>query len=232
MDIKTTQLGHEFTQAQLRNQSRAVYGGVAWPGKRSGFVVVLAIVYSDERKLWEIYLLDEFESPYMRELIRQCGLLHSKYEPYSWVGDTKNSSAEERMYEMKDDSGFSLNETDVIEKVPFYQYVVDELKDLRDEEHRRLFLKNSKVLNYMAEIEQGQVAELKRGEYPPLEALVYAAVEGLRTAESLSAGPYPATTGEVVSSDSSDRDLGYSGAIDTWNPNANDDYEEWAETTG
>ena len=232
MDIKTAPLGYEFAKAELKNQSRTVCGGVAWPGKRPGFVVVLAIVYSDERKLWEIYLLDEFESPYMRELIRQCGLLHSKYEPYRWYGDTTNDSAGEFMYEMRYDSDFRLYETDVIEMEPFFRHVLEKLQELRDSEHRRLFLKDSKVRNYMAEIEQDEVATLKRGEYPALEALVYAAVEGLRTAESLSAGPYPATTGDVESYGDSDRDLGYSGAIDPWDPNADDDYGEWPETTG
>jgi len=47
----------------------------------------------------------------------------------------------------------------------------------------------------------------------------------------LSAGPYPTVTGEVVESyGSSDGDLGYSGAIDTWDPMANDDYDECQTT--
>ena len=233
MNIETAPLGHEFTQAELKRKGRAICGGVAWPGKlRPGFVVVLAIVYSDERKLWEIYLLEEYESFNTRELIRQCGLLHSKYEPYRWFGDTTNDSAEEFMFEMRDESGFSTSETDLTEMEPFYPYALGKLKELCDEEHRRLFLKNSKVLNYMAEIEQGQVVELKRGDFPALEALIYAVVEGLRTAESLSAGPYPATTGDVESYGSPDRDLGYSGAIDTWDPNADDEFDEdsWSTT--
>lgn len=232
-DVKNAKLGGPFERRALKNCCKAVYGGVSWPDKRPGFAVVVAMNHAFAPEIYEICLLEEFESFDMRELIRQCGLLHSKYEPYRWFGDTRNDSAEEFMFEMRDDSGFRLSETDLTEKEPFYDYVLGKLKELRDEEHRRLFLKNSKVRNYMAEIEQGQVAELKRGDFPPLEALIYAAVEGLRMVENLSAGPYPTVTGEVESYGSSDRDLGYSGAIDTWDPEKDEDYgdeEAWYHT--
>ena len=232
MDIKIAPLGYEFTHAELRNQSRAIYGGVAWLGKRPGFVVVLAIVRSQDQKDWEIYLLDEFESFDMQELIRHCGLLDTKYEPDRWVGDTTNDSAEEFMYEMRDDSGFYLSETDLMEMEPFYPYALGKLKELLNPQHRRLYLKSSKVLNYLGEIESNEGAELERGDYPVLEALTYATVESLRMMKCLSAGPYPRVTGEIVSYGSSDRDLGYSGAIDTWDPMADDDFDEesWYHT--
>jgi len=230
-DVKSAELGEPFENMALKNCCKAVYGGVAWPGQRPGFAVVVVMSRKKFPEGHHICLLDEYESFDMRELIRHCGMLDSKYEPYRWFGDTRNDSAEEFMFEMRADSGFRLSETDLIEKEPFYDYVLGKLKELCDEKHRRLFLKDSKVRNYMAEIEQGQVAELKRGDFPPLEALIYAAVEGLRMVDYLSAGPYPTVTGEVVESyGSSDGDLGYSGAIDTWDPMANDDYDECQTT--
>lgn len=236
MNIEKTPLGHEFKPSELKQQCRAVYGGVAWPGKRPGFAVVLAIIYSQEKDDWEIYLLDEFESFDMRELIQQCGVLHSKYEPRMWWGDTTNNSAEEFMYEMRDDSGFSLSETDLIEMEPFYPYVLGKLKELLNPEARRLFLKESKVLNYMAEIEQGEVAELKRGDFPALEALIYAAVESLRMVEDQSIA-IPTRTGESVplhnkSRFQSDRDLARMGVIDRQGEDEEDDFDEeaWYKT--
>jgi|GEM_PF-1215955 len=230
LDIKTAPLGQDFTQAQLRNQSRAVYGGLAWPGKRPGFVVVLAIVRSQEPPGWEIYLLDEFESFDMRELIRHCGLMHSKYEPYMWVGDTTNDSAEEFMYEMRDDSGFYLSETDLMEMEPFYPYVLGKLKELLNPEHRRMFLKSSKVLSYMGEIESGEGDELERGDYPALEALTYAAVEALRMVENESAGPFPTHTGIDPDFEEGEYDhLLRPGATDP-GPDEDEDDEGWYQT--
>lgn len=226
MDIKTAPLGHEFTQAELRNQSRAVYGGVAWPGKRPGFVVVLAIVRSQEPPSWEIYLLDEFESFNMRELIQYCGLMHSKYEPYMWVGDTTNDSAEEFMYEMRDDSDFYLSETDLTEMEPFYPYILGKLKELLNPKHRRLYLKNSKLLNYLGEIEPGEDAELERGDFPALEALIYPVVESLRMMEYESAAPFPTHTGDDPYPDEGEFDhLLRLEATDPW-PDYDDDNED------
>ena len=196
MNIKIAPLGYEFTHTELKKQCRAVYGGVAWPGKRPGFVVILAIICPQDSKDWEIYLLDEYESFNMRELIQQCGLMDTKYEPDMWVGDTTNDSAEEFMYEMRDDSDFYLSETDLTEMEPFYPYVLGKLKELLNPKHRRLFLKNSKLLSYLGEIEPEEVAKLERGDFPALEALIYGTVELIRIVEYESAGPFPTHTGD------------------------------------
>ena len=168
MDIKTAPIGHEFTEAELQQHCNAVYGGVAWPGKKPGFAVVLAMSRRKENDSdsHEICLLDEYESSDMRELIRQCGVLNHKYEPEMWVGDTTNDSAEEFMHEMGDDFDFYLSETDLVEMNPLYPYILGKLKELRNERHRRLFLQDDcKLLNYMGEIEPGEIAELQRGDF-------------------------------------------------------------------
>ena len=228
-DVKKTPLGQTFDTKALKECCKAVYGGVSWPGKRPGFVVVLAVVHSDEPEGWEIHLLDEYESFDMQKLVRQCGLMHSKYEPHMWVGDTTNDSAEEFMYEMRDDSDFYLSETDLTEMEPFYPYVLGKLKELLNPEHRRLFLKNSQLLNYMGEIEPGEVSGLERGDFPALEALIYAAVESLRMVEYESTGPFPTHTGDDPIPDEGEFDhLLRSGAIDT-DP-YDDEEEDWYYT--
>jgi hypothetical protein len=232
MDIKTAPLGRKFTPIELKNQCKAVYGAVAWPGKQPGFVVVLAIVYSQEQDNWQIYLLDEFESFDMQELIRQCVVLNSKYEPCMWVGDTTNDSAEEFMCEMT--LGFYLSETDLVEMEPFYPYVLGKLKEFLNREHRRLFLKDSKVLNYMAEIERDEEAELKRGDFPALEAVIYATVESLRMVDSQSIA-IPTRTGESVPAHNkgrfqTDRDLARMGVIDRQGEDDDMDEEAWYHT--
>jgi hypothetical protein len=187
-ELKKAKLGHRFAVRELENSCRAIYGSVAWPGKKPGFAVVLAMSRSKENDSdsHEICLLDEYESSDMQKLIEQCGVLNRKYEPEMWVGDTTNDSAEEFMYEMRDDLDFYLSETDLTEMNPLYPYILGKLKELRNERHRRLFLQDdSKLLNYMGEIETGEIAELERGAFPAIEALGYAVIEMQRVVESV-----------------------------------------------
>ena len=210
VDLRTAELGHPFTHTELRSHFKAVWGGVAWPGKRPGFVVVIGMIHPDEPEGSEIYLLDEFESFDMRELIRQCGVLNSKYEPERWVGDTSNDSAEEFLGEMKHDFCSYLSETELTEMEPLYPYILGKFKELLNPERRRLFLKNSRVLDYLAGIEQAEVAELERGDYPALEALIYAVAELL---QYRSMGFVQTHTGRFSKNDSS-ACLSWPGAID------------------
>ncbi len=196
-ELKKAKLGHRFAVHELESCCRAIYGSVAWPGKKPGFAVVLAMSRSKKNNSdsHEICLLDEYESSDMQKLIRQCGVLNRKYEPEMWVGDTTNDSAEEFMYEMRDDFDFYLSETDLSEMNPLYPYILGKLKALRDREHRRLFLQDdSKLLNYMGEIEPGEIDELERGDFPAIEALGYAVIEMQRVAEP--AGLLPSHTGD------------------------------------
>ena len=230
-DIREAKLGEEFESHDLDRCCRVVYGGVAWSGKRPGFAVVLAMSKrkDPETGSHEICLLDEFESHDMRRLIRQCGLLNSKYEPKRWPSDTTNDSAEELMAEMRGDVGFDISETDLTEMKPIYPYILTNLKELLDQKNRCLFLKNSKILNYMNDIEGGDVSGLVLGDYPAIEALAYAVIEMTRFVKS--AGRLPSHTGGRGYDEWRPKtidDLAYIGAVDDLDPD--DEDEDWYHT--
>jgi len=48
------------------------FGGVSWPDKNQGFAIIGGMEQNWYRGCSGIYLLDEYESFDMRELIRQC----------------------------------------------------------------------------------------------------------------------------------------------------------------
>ncbi len=48
-----------------------------------------------------------------------------------------------------------------------------------------MFLKDSKSLQYLREIEDGAEVELELGEFPTIEALAFAALEGKEHTESM-----------------------------------------------
>ena len=138
----------------------------------------------------------------MRELIRRCGVLDFKYHitvnDYrrtdlvgSWIGDFigdfKNDAAARFIQEMNDEKRkmagakryFGLSHTTMLEMERPYQYILPQIKELLNPERRRLFLKDSKVLNYLSQIEETEIASLESGEFPAIESLAYA-VLGLR----------------------------------------------------
>ena len=53
------------------------------------------------------------------------------------------------------------------------------------EDRRTLFLKDSRSLEHLREIEQGAEVELELGEFPSVEALAFAALEGKEHKEGM-----------------------------------------------
>ena len=152
---------------------------------------------------YDAYLLEEFESFDLRKLVRQCGALDVKYgislsssyrpdSPGRWIGDYKNDAAsrfiEQINAEQKRDGSvegrepFSLTPTLMLEMENLYSFILPQIKDLLKPERRMLFLKDSKIVSYLSEIEDAQISELELGAYPSIEALAFAVIE-LRDAE-------------------------------------------------
>ena len=198
IDLHTVELGHAFTHRERLNHFLAIWGGVAWPGKRRGCAVVVGMDYRPHFDSHDIYLLDEYESFDMRKLIRQCGAMHVQYgiglsrtyspdSPGRWIGDYKNDAASRFIEEMnaeqnRDGSApgrepFSLSRTPLLGSESLYACILAQIKDLLAPEWRQLFLKGGKILSYMSEIEEGQIAALELGDYPTIEALAFAVIE-------------------------------------------------------
>ena len=226
-DIKKAELSEAFEIHDLNRCCRAVYGGIGWPSsKKPGFAVVMAIARNEQTGEYEICILNEFESSLYREIIRHCEALDSKYEPNMWIADTTNDSAEEIKHKMRDEVGFDLSETDLVEMKPLYPLLLDTLKELLNPEHRQLFLQdNSKLLKYMGDIEEGQDAKLEFGDYPAIEALAFAVIEMQRLVNS--DGYIPSHTGDWDPERKAKtiEDLVYFDAVDDLDPDyEHDDY--------
>ena len=104
----------------------------------------------------------------MRELVRQCGVLDFKYAPAMWIGDRKNGSAKRFIHEMNEDL---------------------KLPDSSHKHRRRFSLTSTSLLDmerpYLREIEEGAEVELELGEFPSVEALAFAALEGKEHTEGM-----------------------------------------------
>jgi len=183
MDINTAPLGYEFTQKELKQQCRAIYGAVAFPGKREGFAVVIAMDKEKHGDHYDIHLLDEAESFDIRELINFCDGLDRRYEPKIWMGDFSNDAAYPYIGRLnaerhkKKKRRFNFYRTSILDKEHLYQSILTAIKELLDPENRQLFLKDSKVATFLSGIEPGEVVDLQFGDYPAIEALAFAMIE-------------------------------------------------------
>lgn len=192
--LRTAVLGHPFTDAQLQDQCKVVFGGVAWPGKRPGFAVVLAMDPERHFNSHDIYLLDEVESADMRVLVRQCGVLDTKYKPSQWLGDNRNSAADRFIQEVNEERprlrgpfeerrDFHVCPTSHLDMEGPYEYLLPTIKALLAQDRRQLFLKTSRVLEYLGQIKPDEIPFMEFGEYPAIEALGFAVCEMLDYAQ-------------------------------------------------
>jgi hypothetical protein len=163
---------------------RYIYGGVAWPGKRAGFAI---IVVMDEKKHFDshdVCVLAEFESFSTREMVRQIGVMDATFMPDRWIGDNRNDAADAFVRELQNDgdrdrrrSKLMFVYTSMLEMEYFYRYALDEIKRLTQKERKMLYLKESAVIRYLSDIlDEEMITELKHGAYPAIEALSYAVI--------------------------------------------------------
>jgi len=196
MGIEDIELGHDYRGGELKSLYRQIYGGVSWPDKRPGFAVVLGVGHKKRFDSYPVYLLDEFESEDMGELVRQCGALQYKYQPEMWAGDRLNDAADRLINEMnrankpvkKEDKGwwrnplpparlFYVSATPILDMKCPYPYMLSELKQLLNPDHRLLFLKDGKVAGYLSGLEASEISTFNFGDFPAIEALAFAAIE-------------------------------------------------------
>jgi len=187
-DLKNATLGQTFDIRGLEYCCRAVYASVVWPGKREGGAVVVAMNHAPPLARNEVCLLAEVESFSVRDLVRHCGALDSKYSPKIWIGDGQYGPANRFTQEMNENlvkrgrQPFSpIEPFELLEMKPLYPYILDEIKRLLAPDRRQLFLPDeSKILSYLSGIESEDITELELGAYPLIEALAFAVIEMMR----------------------------------------------------
>jgi len=180
-------LGHTFTSDDLDWHYPYRLAAVRYPDKRPGFAVVvgMARMHEDDGER-DIHLLAEAESPDLRELVRQCGVLHHRYQPQRWVGDGKHKAGNRFIRELNAERQSSLHvrSTAMLDMERPYEYLLPSLKALLTEDRRHLFLKDSRIVEYLSGILPDEIPFLPPGAYPAIEALAFAVIELQRHVES------------------------------------------------
>ena len=195
-DLKKAELGYTHERRwEINKACKDIYAGVSWPGKRQGYAVVVAMDKHRRFDSYEICILAEYESPNVRELVRQCDILDYTYEPKKWIGDWKNDAADKFIREVNDEKTkqvpkFKISLTPMLEMENLYPYMLNELKRLVKEDRRMLYLKGAAVANYLSEFEFAEdIPSYKLGDYPAIEALAFAVVSMTNDQRNLTRRP-------------------------------------------
>jgi hypothetical protein len=171
-----------------KTQFADIAGGVSYPGKRPGFAIVAGLRTIDRGEHYEVYVLDEFESVDLRKLLRWCHATGPRYnidpDPgqfFRWAGDYEHAAAGRIVGEINDENRsqprrdtLSICGSSLLDSGDkFNARIPSIIKDRRDPSHQSLFTRGSLVETYLNFIQSGGPADLKRGDYPAVEALAF-----------------------------------------------------------
>ena len=175
-------MGTRFDSKEVQKYKN-IFGGIAFPGKRPGFAVIIGQAWHKTLGSHDLVYLDEVESDDTRELIRLCGGLDYFYYPKAWIGDSKNQAAERFIREFNKDHkgerrGFHIRRTPILEMQTAFAYMFPAIKELLYKPRRRLFLKEkTKLVDYLRQPQEADLPEIVWGDYPAVEALAFAVLE-------------------------------------------------------
>ena len=162
-------------------QFGAIVGGIAWPGEKSGFGVVVGI----ERfpavgtKTYHHYLLSETEDNDIDKLISSCSKLAEYYEITYFFGRRDDSSINYLSIWNQDAKKRDVSEFDVTSNQysdnGLIGYNINVLKNRLCAENKTLHLLNeSKLKGYLLDIPPNMVSTATDTQFPAIAALGYA----------------------------------------------------------
>lgn len=188
-------------------QGSAMYpcrcAGVAWPGKEVGYAVVLGLARETVHHPYSAYVIDEYESGDIADLIRQCCVLDAKWSPDRWMGNRDNEAAQMILWQVVSKyalehgnwRGLSICPPIYMEHKRPYEYMIPQIKDMLklqvygEIEIRKLYLKGCMAVPRLQTLDTQDLTEFKWGERPHIEALAFAALEIFALYENMTYRP-------------------------------------------
>jgi len=165
-----------------RQQYSRIVGGLAWPGKRSGFALIVGEHFKGHPAYsTPIYrILSEMEADNIPSLLDQVADAHAFFKAETWLADTEYGAGRRLTRELNEELEKNRKPEIELVKAPFvssptgFVYLFSTIKKILDPEHKRLFLgEGSRLSTYLLEPHSGQIGDIQKGEYPAIEALGY-----------------------------------------------------------
>ena len=162
-----------------------IYGGVGWPGKRPGFVVMVGELAELAPGLgrYPLLILNEYEADSMIDLVKKCTGFDSYYKPETWLGDSEKTAGREFIFEVNKEfrsphrRDFRLTHSLLLNMPDFFTYLYNALRRLLDKEKKILTLgAKSRLRADLSMIQPEDIESIKLGQFPSIEALGFAAL--------------------------------------------------------
>lgn len=185
-----------FTDNDTREDYRRVYGGVAWPGKRPGFIVLVGESMTPDGAVREHFyrMLIEAEEQDVPALLRRCielktatgiGLLksvrHNTYITDGWFADTSYLPGMEIVRSLNDEAIERKKESLHLSDAPGgdgkdgFIFCYNVLRGLLSRNKKVLHLgEQSKLPSLLLEVSPEKLIKASPQDYPSIAALGYA----------------------------------------------------------
>jgi hypothetical protein len=169
-----------YLDNETQRKYQRIMGGISWPSKKPGAVVVLAETVAAFRQSPNYYVLTVYESQNLDGLINSALGFENYYKTQSWYGNLHNLecthylqvrnqlASDQRQATLLLQSAWYLKPTGLI------SHHLNIFKMLLAPNAKRLFLENKKLAASLGELPSAEVAEAKDTDYPLLAATGFA----------------------------------------------------------
>lgn len=169
-------LKDEYHHKETNRVYQRIFGGIAWPGERPGFVVVVGEV-KDYKPPYHAYVIAEFEGELVSELIRRCLELKSECQVSAFYGLIKDESNMHFLSLLNRQASQQHKPTLLIEPAPssenaLINYHINILLSRLSKNNKTLHLSpSSKLPGYLQELQATDLHQAKAKDYPAVAAL-------------------------------------------------------------
>jgi len=161
---------------------RRVVAGVAWPGIKPGFLVIVAEDEAEDSLLHErhLWLMAETEERDMTEFIRRCSQWRGIYSVDNLYGDPSNNAAKELVWQFntnvtdKNNNGLYIEKAPLIEDPKSFEFCVQIIRRHLPETRKTLHLGADSRLPAILASAGDLVMTAQADDYPAIAALGYA----------------------------------------------------------
>lgn len=180
-----------------KEEYRRIVGGLAWPGVKPGFAVVVAEGHEDPAsRLRPYYVLGEAEERGMAELFLRCLLLGMRWKISEWYGQADNipmMTIVGRLSEQVSRRGMkgeiNIQYAPFIEKPDCFRYLTDLLYGRMNS--KTLIIGDDKLLSvYLFNLRHEERVSASPEDFPAIAALGFA-VAYLEAYDPTPKGPFP-----------------------------------------
>ena len=182
MEIIEAYGGH-FEDKETGAQFRRIVAGLAWPGKRPGFFVVVTEDLKEDiaLKLCKVKVIAETEDENIDGLLRKGFEYVQRYKVQEVLADTTHKPMMQLLYQFNKSLSKKKLRTLYLQPAPFVEdpkaleFYAHAIKNRTQQDKKSLYFgESSKLPGYLTELSPDETVKTSFSDYPAIAALGYA----------------------------------------------------------